>query len=64
MAVMVPIENGEQIGSLVTSSISILMVIVAVGLRLVAKRIANRIEYSDYCILAALVDQAWKTKQL
>jgi len=59
MTVMIPIENGQQVGILVTSSISILMVIVAVGLRLVAKRIANRIDYRDYCILAALVDQAW-----
>lgn len=51
----IPIENGQQVGILVTSSVSILMVIVAVGLRLAAKRIANRIDYGDYCILAALV---------
>jgi hypothetical protein len=53
----IPIENGQQVGILVTSSISILIVIVAVGLRLVAKWIANRIDYSDYCILAASVGQ-------
>jgi len=59
----IPIENGQQVGILVTSSVSILMVIVAVGLRLTAKRIANRIDYSDYCILAALVGQDWEAKQ-
>jgi hypothetical protein len=53
----IPIENGQQVGVLVTSSISIFIVIVAVGLRLVAKKIANRIDYSDYCILAASVSQ-------
>jgi hypothetical protein len=53
----IPIENGQQVGILVTSLISILIVIVAVGLRLVAKWIANRIDYSDYCILAASVGQ-------
>jgi hypothetical protein len=53
----IPIENGQQVGILVTSSISISIVIVAVGLRLVAKRIASRIDYSDYCILAATVSQ-------
>ena len=54
-AATIPIENGQQVGILVTSSISILIVIVAVGLRLVAKKIADRIDYSDYCILAAAV---------
>jgi len=55
MSDTIPIENGQQVGILATSCISILIVIVAVGLRLAAKRIANRIDYSDYCILAALV---------
>jgi hypothetical protein len=53
----IPIENGQQVSILVTSSISILIAIVSVGLRLVAKSIGNRIDYSDYCIIAALVGQ-------
>jgi hypothetical protein len=53
----IPIDNGQQVGVLVTSSISILIVIVAVGLRIVAKKIGNRIDYSDYCILAAAVSR-------
>lgn len=51
----IPIENGQQVSVLVTSSISIFIAVVFVGLRLVAKRIRNRIDYSDYCILVALV---------
>lgn len=31
--------------------------IIAVGLRLVAKRIRNRIDYSDYCIIIACVSR-------
>ena len=53
----IPIDNGQQVGVLVTSSISILIVIVAVGLRIVAKKIGNRIDYSDYCILSAAVSR-------
>lgn len=55
MTTTVPIENGKQVGILVTSSISIGIVAVSVGLRLAAKKIGFGFDYSDYCIVAALV---------
>ncbi|KAH6867157.1 hypothetical protein BKA58DRAFT_461125 [Alternaria rosae] len=50
---MIPIENSRQVGILVTSFISILIVTVSVGLRLVAKSMRNSLDCSDYCIIAA-----------
>lgn len=55
MTRMIPIENSRQVGVLVASSISILIATASVGLRLVAKSIWNRLDCSDYCIIAALV---------
>ncbi|KAH7394443.1 hypothetical protein BKA66DRAFT_411077 [Pyrenochaeta sp. MPI-SDFR-AT-0127] len=55
MTTPIPIENGNQIGILITSSISIAIVAVSVGLRLIAKRIGFGFDYSDYCIVAALL---------
>lgn len=57
MTGMIPIENGQQVSIVVISFISILLAIVSVGLRLVARSIGNKIDYSDYCIIAALVGQ-------
>ncbi|KAJ5028958.1 hypothetical protein J3E72DRAFT_238604 [Bipolaris maydis] len=54
MTMMISIENGQQISIIVTSFISILLSIVSVGLRLVARSIGHKIDYSDYCIIAAL----------
>ncbi|PSN59357.1 hypothetical protein BS50DRAFT_626789 [Corynespora cassiicola Philippines] len=54
----VPIENGAQVGIIVVSTISIFIVAVSVGLRLVAKQISKKMDYSDYCILVALL---WNT---
>ena len=54
---MVPIENGRQVGMLAISAVSIATAVVFVGLRLVAKSMGNRIDYSDYCIVAALVSR-------
>lgn len=51
----VPIENGHQVGLLVTSAISIFMAAASVGLRLLAKRINGRFSWDDYCIIAAVV---------
>jgi hypothetical protein len=51
----IPIENNLQVSVLVTSAVSIVIATVAVTLRLIGKRIANRIDLSDYCIVAALV---------
>jgi hypothetical protein len=51
----VPIENGAQVGILVTSSISIFIAAFSVALRIVAKIIGFGFDLSDYCILAALV---------
>ncbi|XP_014550951.1 hypothetical protein COCVIDRAFT_20708 [Bipolaris victoriae FI3] len=55
MTGMISIENGQQVSITVTSFISILIAIVSVGLRLVARSIGNKIDYSDYCIIAALL---------
>ena len=51
----VPIENGLQVGTLAASSISIALVVVTVGLRLLAKSLSAGFDYSDYCIVGALV---------
>lgn len=51
----IPIENSGQVGILVASAISIFIVLLFVGLRLAAKQIGSRLDYSDYCIIAALV---------
>lgn len=51
----IPIENNLQVSVLVTSGVSIVIATIAVTLRLIGKRIANRIDLSDYCIVAALV---------
>lgn len=51
----VPIENSRQIGVLVTGSISIFIATVAVGLRIIAKCIGFGFDWSDFCILTALV---------
>ncbi|KAH7130091.1 hypothetical protein B0J11DRAFT_243866 [Dendryphion nanum] len=58
MTTTVPIENSGQVGLLVSSSISIFIVVVAVILRLIAKHIASKLDYSDYCIVGALI---WNT---
>ena len=57
MTGMISNENGQQVSIIVTSSIYILIAFVSVGLRLVARSIGNRIDYSDYCIIVALVGQ-------
>ncbi|XP_014555100.1 hypothetical protein COCVIDRAFT_17267 [Bipolaris victoriae FI3] len=49
----IPIENRLQVCVVVASSISISIVVIAVGLRLVAKRIRNRVDGSDWCIVVA-----------
>ena len=63
MTSIVPIENSGQVGVLVASAIAIFIVVLFVGLRLIAKRIGSRLDYSDYCIIAALVrcmrDEVW-----
>lgn len=51
----IPIENDLQIWTLVLSSISITISTVAVILRLMAKYMRNKIDFSDYCITAGLV---------
>lgn len=51
----IPIENRLQVCVVVASSISISIVVIAVGLRLVAKRIRNRVDGSDWCIVVACV---------
>jgi hypothetical protein len=52
---VMPIENNLQAWILALSSISIALSWVAVILRLIAKHIRKRFDYSDYCIVAALV---------
>lgn len=51
----IPIENSAQVGILVASSVSIFIASIAVFLRLIAKRMAGGLDYSEYCIIAALV---------
>ena len=55
MTKAVPIENGLQVGTLVASAISVALVVVSVGLRLLAKSLSAGFDYSDYCIVGALV---------
>jgi hypothetical protein len=52
---VLPIENNGQIGLLAASAISISIAAVFVVLRLIAKHMGTRIDYSDYCIVVALV---------
>jgi hypothetical protein len=52
----VPIENGNQIAILVTSTLAIIIPTILVGLRFWAGRIIRRpLDASDLCILAALI---------
>ncbi|KAH8907463.1 hypothetical protein BR93DRAFT_878188 [Coniochaeta sp. PMI_546] len=52
----IPIENGKQVGIIVTSALSIAIPTVLVGLRFWARRIVQRpLDASDLCIFAALV---------
>lgn len=51
----VPIENGRQVGILITSSISIFIVVLSVVLRLIAKNMVSKLDNSDYCIVGALL---------
>jgi hypothetical protein len=51
----IPIENGNQVGILVTSTISIFIAALSVVLRIIAKFIGFGFDLSDYCIIAALV---------
>jgi hypothetical protein len=60
----IPIGNREQVGVLITSSISVLIVIVVVGLRIIARKIRNRIDYSDYCILVTAVSRIMYEKTM
>ena len=55
MVKAVPIENSRQIGVIVSAVIGIVLATVFVILRLVAKRMSSGFDYSDYCVLAALV---------
>jgi hypothetical protein len=52
---VLPIENNGQLGLLAASAISIFIATVFVVLRLIAKHMGTRIDYSDYCIVVALV---------
>jgi hypothetical protein len=52
----IPVENGKQVGIIVTSALSIIIPTILVFLRFWARRILNRrIDASDLCILAALI---------
>ncbi|CAN9352634.1 hypothetical protein CC77DRAFT_1063291 [Alternaria alternata] len=52
---IIPIENYLQVWTLALSGASIAIAWIAVILRLVAKHIRRKFDYSDYCIVAALV---------
>ncbi|CAN9149473.1 unnamed protein product [Alternaria alternata] len=52
---IIPIENYLQVWILALSGASIAIAWIAVILRLVAKHIRRKFDYSDYCIVAALV---------
>ena len=52
---VMPIENNLQAWILALSGVSIALSWVAVILSLIAKNIRKRFDYSDYCIVAALV---------
>lgn len=52
----IPIENGKQVGMLVTSAFSIAIPTTLVSLRFWARRIVRRpLDASDFCIFAALL---------
>lgn len=55
MGQTIPIENSGQIGIIVGSTLSIFIAAIFVFLRLVAKHISSGLDYSEYCIVAALV---------
>jgi len=55
MTQAIPIENGLQVSILVASGISIALVAITVGLRLVAKHMSAGFDYSDYLVVGALV---------
>ncbi|KAH7081547.1 hypothetical protein BKA63DRAFT_530547 [Paraphoma chrysanthemicola] len=55
MVEAVPIENAKQRSILWASSLSMVVATVLVVLRIIAKRIGSRIDYSDYCILLAWI---------
>lgn len=59
MVAPVPIENGTQVGILVASSTSIFIAAFFVGLRLLSKHINSGFDYSDYCMVAALVSLSY-----
>jgi hypothetical protein len=49
------IENEHQVAVIVTSGLCIVIPALAVGLRFIAKTMRGSHDYSDYCIVAALV---------
>ncbi|KAH4002440.1 hypothetical protein HBI13_137840 [Parastagonospora nodorum] len=51
----VSIENGIQVGILITSSVPIMIATAAVTLRIIGKCIGFEFDWSDLCILTALV---------
>jgi hypothetical protein len=55
---MIPIENKYQVNIFIICSLSIVIATVPVILRLIAKNISKRLDYSDYCIIVALL---WNT---
>jgi hypothetical protein len=55
MAKSMAIENNDQVAVLVTSGLCIVIPALAVGLRFIAKTMRGGHDYSDYCIVAALV---------
>jgi hypothetical protein len=52
---MVPIENSNQVGIIAASTVSMFLATSLVALRLLAKRLGSGVDYSDYCIVLALV---------
>jgi hypothetical protein len=55
LAIMIPFENNLQVGIILLSTFSIVLALVAVVLRLIARHMKKKIDYGDYCIIAALV---------
>jgi hypothetical protein len=55
---MVPIENSNQVGIIAASTVSIFLATSLVALRLLAKRLGSGVDYSDYCIVLALVQHS------
>jgi hypothetical protein len=56
---MVPIDNSNQVGVIAASSVSLFLATTLVALRLLAKRMGAGVDYSDYCIVLALVKYSW-----